>query len=196
MHPLRGIEDRALSAICKLRLRYLGIEIGKAVALLGCPIVGLERDSKISIGSGSLLISRSSRTELGISHRVILRTLRPGATIRIGSDVGISGASICAATSIAIGNRVLLGADVVVADTDFHPADTVPRRYASLPEPRPEDGITIEDDVFVGARSIVLKGSVIGEGSVIGAGSVVTGEVPRGVVAAGNPCRVIRPLSI
>ena len=196
MHPFRGLEDRALSAIFRLRLRYLGVEIGEGAALLGCPIVGLARDSKISIGSGNLLISRSSRTDLGVSSRVVLRTLRPGATIRIGSDVGISGASICAATSIAIGNRVLLGTDVVVADTDFHPVDAVPRRYASLPEPQPNDRIIIEDDVFVGARSIILKGSVIGEGSVIGAGSVVTGEIPRGVVAAGNPCRVIRPLLI
>lgn len=196
IHPLRGFEDRALSAISKSRLRYLGVEIEEGVTLLGRPIVGLERDSKISIGSRSLLISRSSRTALGVSSRVVLRTLRPGATIRIGSDAGISGASICAATFISIGDRVLLGADVVLADTDFHPVNTLPRRYAPLPDPQPDDGIRIEDDVFVGARSIILKGSVIGEGSVIGAGSVVRGEIPKGVVAAGNPCLVIRPLSI
>ena len=195
IHPLRGFEDRALSAISKLRLRYLGVEIGEGVTLLGCPIAGLERDSKISIGSRSLLISRSSRTALGVSSRVVLRTLRPGATIRIGSDVGISGASICSARSISLGDRVLVGADVVITDTDFHAVELVPRRYANLPEPKTGDDVILGDDVFIGARSIVLKGSVIGEGSVIGAGSVVSGEIPPRVVAAGNPCRVIRRLS-
>jgi acetyltransferase-like isoleucine patch superfamily enzyme len=177
-------------------LRSLGVEIGEEVSLLGSPIASLEQDSTISIGAKCLLISESSSTALGVSSPVVLRTLRPGAKIRIGADVGMSGASICAATSVAIGDRVLLGADVVVADTDFHPVDTVPRRHEPVPEPWPDDGIAIGDDVFVGARSIILKGSRIGNGSVIGAGSVVTGDIPPGVVAAGNPCRVIRPPSI
>lgn len=161
--------------------------------LIGRPIVSRRRDSSVSIGPRSVLISRASRTALGVSHRVILRTLRVGATIEIGSDVGISGAAICAAERITIGDRVLLGADVIIADTDFHALDAIPRRYAR--EPEPGDRIIISDDVFVGARSIVLKGAVIGEGSVIGAGSVVTGEIPASVVAAGTPCRVIRSLS-
>ncbi|WP_354298600.1 DapH/DapD/GlmU-related protein [Pseudarthrobacter sp. PvP022] len=52
----------------------------------------------------------------------------------------------------------------------------------------------IGDDVFIGARSIILKGVEIGNGSVIGAGSVVSASIPAGVVAAGNPCTVLRPL--
>lgn len=54
--------------------------------------------------------------------------------------------------------------------------------------------VTIENGVFIGLGSIVLPGVVLGEGCYIGAGSVVTTNVPRGMLAAGNPCRVLRPL--
>ena len=55
--------------------------------------------------------------------------------------------------------------------------------------------ITIEDDVWIGAHSIILEGVTIGARSVIGAGSVVTKSIPADCIAAGNPCRVIRMLS-
>ena len=53
--------------------------------------------------------------------------------------------------------------------------------------------ITIGDDAFIGARAFVMPGVTIGAGSVIGACSVVTSDVPPYVMAAGNPCRVLRP---
>jgi len=142
-----------------------------------------------------MLISRVASTALGVSRPVILRTLDSEARITIGSDSGLSGTTICAMCSVAVGARVLFGADVLVTDTDFHEIDSVPRRYAPPPAPSDSDRVVIGDDVFVGARSIILSGSRIGSGSVIGAGSVVKGTVPPLVVAAGNPCRVIRPLS-
>lgn len=55
--------------------------------------------------------------------------------------------------------------------------------------------ITLEDGVWVGANAVVCGGVTIGKGSVIGAGSVVTRDIPAGVVAAGVPCRVIRPIT-
>lgn len=55
--------------------------------------------------------------------------------------------------------------------------------------------ITIEDNVWIGANATICGGVTIGEGSVIGAGSVVTKDISAGVVAAGNPCRVLRPIS-
>lgn len=55
--------------------------------------------------------------------------------------------------------------------------------------------ITLEDDVWLGANVTVCGGVTIGKGSVIGAGSVVTRDIPAGVVAAGCPCRVLRPIT-
>lgn len=55
--------------------------------------------------------------------------------------------------------------------------------------------ITLEDNVWIGANSTVIGGVTIGEGSVIGAGSVVIHDIPAGVVAAGNPCKVIRKIT-
>ena len=55
--------------------------------------------------------------------------------------------------------------------------------------------ITIEDGCWIASNVTVCGGVTIGRGSVIGAGSVVTRDVPPGVLAAGNPCRVIRPLT-
>ena len=61
----------------------------------------------------------------------------------------------------------------------------------------PEYGIsiTIGDNVWIGAQSVICPGVHIGSGVVIGAGSVVTHDIPDMVVAAGNPCRVIRPIT-
>ena len=88
----------------------------------------------------------------------------------------------------------LIGADVMIADTDFHEVDVIARRHLPIPAPVESDAVTIGDDVFLGARSIVLKGASIGNGSVIAAGSVVTGAIPAGVVAGGVPARVLRPV--
>lgn len=57
------------------------------------------------------------------------------------------------------------------------------------------DPITLEDNVWLGAKVSVMPGVMIGTGSVIGAGSVVTKDIPSYVVAAGNPCRVLRPIT-
>ncbi|MFI1467788.1 acyltransferase [Streptomyces wuyuanensis] len=164
------------------------------VTAIGRPVVHLAEGSSIEIGSGTTLISRAPNTPLGVARPVILRTMRPGARMVIGEHTGLSGATICASISVTIGNRVLMGADVLIADTDFHPVDTVPRRFE--PESRAAAApVVIGDDVFLGARSIVLKGVEIGAGTVVGAGAVVTSSLPPGVVAGGVPCRVLRPLA-
>ena len=89
---------------------------------------------------------------------------------------------------IRIGDRTLFGPAVQIYAAT-HPLDPELRKTRELGKP-----VTIGSDVWVGGGSIILPGVTIGDRTVIGAGSVVTKDVPEGVVAVGNPCRVMREL--
>ena len=113
-----------------------------------------------------------------------------GDNIRLGSGVFLNFACVLLdVVAITIGDRVQIGPAVQLLAAD-HPLD-VATRASKLENGRP---IAIEDDAWIGGGAIVVPGVTIGRGSVVGAGSVVTRNVPAGVVAAGNPCRVIRDL--
>ncbi|MFC7015225.1 sugar O-acetyltransferase [Streptomyces viridiviolaceus] len=91
--------------------------------------------------------------------------------------------------AVRIGDDCQIGPNVQLL-TPTHPLEPGPRRD-KLEAARP---ITIGDNVWLGGGVIVLPGVTIGDDSVIGAGSVVTKDVPAGVVAVGNPARVVRSL--
>src|SRR5262249_51838630 len=91
---------------------------------------------------------------------------------------------------IQIGSDGLFGAHIEIFDSDFHDLDPT-RRKGGAQKMAP---VEISDNVFVGMGVRILKGVTIGSDSVNGAGSVVTGSIPSGVVAAGNPARVVREL--
>jgi maltose O-acetyltransferase len=90
---------------------------------------------------------------------------------------------------ITIGDDCQLGPNVQLL-TAYHPTEPEPRR-AKLEAAAP---IAIGDNVWLGGGAIVLPGVTIGDDSVIGAGAVVTKDVPAGVLAVGNPARVVREL--
>jgi maltose O-acetyltransferase len=90
---------------------------------------------------------------------------------------------------VRIGDFTLFGPAVQIY-TPLHPFNAQQRRHEEFGKP-----IEIGSDVWVGGGAIILAGVRIGSRSVIGAGSVVTRDVPDGVMAAGNPCRVIRPVT-
>lgn len=177
--------------VVPLRLRRLGLEIGRGVQFHGMPVVSLAPGSRIVLADQVSLCSVSTHTALGVNHPVVLRTLRPGATIEIGRDCGISGASICAELSVVVGQQCLFGANVVVADTDFHPLKIENRRHNNSAADIAVAPVRIGNNVFLGTGAIVLKGVSIGDNSVVGAGSVVTRDIPANVIAAGNPARII-----
>lgn len=143
---------------------------------------------KIVIGSHFTACSQASHNSIGVFQRVMLKVNRPDAELLIGHHVGMSGCSIATSNRIIIGNYVLIGSGCLITDSDAHPVN---------PEERRKDGeglaapIVIEDDVFIGARTIVLKGVTLGRGSVVGAGSVVTKDVMPNSIVAGNPAKVI-----
>jgi acetyltransferase-like isoleucine patch superfamily enzyme len=157
------------------------------------PILSILPGSECRIGEGCMLISVSFATALGVNHPVVLRTMRKGAKILIGENVGMSGGSFCAATQIAIGDQTMIGANVTIVDNDFHSLS--PQKRAKEGHEGKGNSVTIGRNVFIGTSSIILKGVSIGDNTVIGAGSVVTRSIPGNVIAAGNPCRPIRVLT-
>lgn len=120
--------------------------------------------------------------------------LENGASLKIGNNVGMSSTRMWIHDSVTIGDNVKVGACVLITDTDAHPLDFLARRTSN--DGTKSAPIVIEDDVWVGAHSIILKGVTIGARSIIGAGSVVTKSIPADCVAAGNPCKVIKKLEM
>lgn len=170
---------------------FHGFLIGKSAIVRGLPILSIAHHSSIKIGDHAYLISRPNNTALGVNHPVILRTLKTNARICIGSRFRASGVTLCAASGISIGDRVTMGANVTVTDTDFHASDPKIRSSIDDANQAKNAEVAIGDDVFVGMNAMILKGVTIGRGATIGAGSVVTKDVPEGAVAAGNPAKVI-----
>ena len=177
------------------RVRSKGVAASSTVSYFGMPVVSIADGSSIVIGSNCSLCSVSDYTALGVNHPVVLRTLRSRARITIGSDTGMSGGVICAAREVVIGSNVLLGANVTIADTDFHATAPGGRRYNDDPDAIGSAPVKIGDNVFVGVGAIILKGVTIGVNSIVGAGSVVSGDVPPNSIAVGNPARVIKTFS-
>lgn len=107
---------------------------------------------------------------------------------------------IWSATSIIIGDRVLISHNCNIIDNDTHPLDPEERHKqfkAIITTGQPkcinlnEKEIVIEDDVLIAANSIVLKGVRIGRAAIVGAGSVVTKDVPPYAIVAGNPAKIV-----
>lgn len=114
-----------------------------------------------------------------------------GERVRIGDGCFINhGAYLMDGGGITIGDHVFIGPNLG-AYTAIHPL-VADERNRGLERALP---ITIESNVWIGGDVTILPGVTIGAGAVVGAGSVVTKDVPAGVVAAGNPCRVLRPIT-
>jgi acetyltransferase-like isoleucine patch superfamily enzyme len=174
------------SIICNVIIRIKGIHLGKNCSFFGLPKFYRTENSKIKISDRCSFRSRKTSNLIGIDRPCILSTLVPGAELIIGENCGFSGTVIGAFKSVRLGNNVRCGANTLITDSNWH-----------LDDPRsgyPKE-IVINDNVWLGAGSTVLKGVEIGENSVIGAGSVVTKNIPANVIAAGNPCRVIRAIN-
>ncbi len=167
-----------------LIFKHNSIKYGSNLSINGKILI--KNKGQITLGDNVLINNHSTFNEVGISHPTILCTQNKDATIKIGDNVGISGASIVAAKSITIGDRVLIGGGVGIWDTDFHSLDPN-KRHEDPTKDAVSRPIHIGNDVFIGARSIILKGVTIGNHVVIGAGSVVSKDVPEGTIAYGNP---------
>lgn len=125
------------------------------------------------------------------SHYAYLEVRNSDSEITIGNNVSINNAfSAVAFSKITIQRNVLIGINCSIIDNDGHELE-VDRRNDFEPKPAV---VLIEENVFIGDNVTILKGVTIGENSVIGHSSVVTKNIPKNVIAAGNPARVLRNL--
>ncbi len=113
-----------------------------------------------------------------------------GSNINLGSGVFFNfNCVVLDVAPVTIGSNVLFGPNVQIY-TATHPVD-YRERQTGLELGKP---VTIGSNVWIGGSAIIGPGVTIGDRSVLGAGSVVVKDVPAGVFAAGNPCKVIRAL--
>lgn len=142
---------------------------------------------------GRVRIGNDGRIELGERVQIEGRTVPVelvawGGVLTVGDGTYINyGVSISAHERVAIGANCLIGNYALIMDSDYHDAHDRTRPSASAP-------IVIEDNVWIGARAIVLKGVRIGEGAIVAAGAVVTRDVPPRTVIASPPAQVVREL--
>lgn len=165
----------------------------KSFHVNGIPYIMVARGGTFSIGKNFAMNNGIKGNPIGCYERCTFFVDR-GAVLTIGDNVGMSQAALICHKSITIGNNVKIGGGVCIYDTDFHSLDPVIRRSSEDLKNRAEKPVVIGNDVFIGAKSIILKGVTIGENSVIGAGSVVTKSVPANQIWAGNPAKFIRSI--
>lgn len=133
-----------------------------------------------------------------------LTTLK-GGTFIMGDNCTVGElARVVAKSNITIGNRVMIAHNVNILDNNSHPTDAVLRHQDFLSNYNGNtkefdvkaSPVIIEDDVWIGFNSIILKGVRIGRGAIIGAGSVVAKDVEPWTINVGNPLRAVKRLKV
>jgi acetyltransferase-like isoleucine patch superfamily enzyme len=148
---------------------------GSRITLVGRPKV---------VNHGQMTFGERVRLDSSVAKMELVSL--PGGHLEIGNNVFINyGSSLVSSSHVKVGDDCLIGTHVMVMDTDFHRVED--KAWDTTGEP-----IVIEDRVWLGNRSIVLKGVTVGHDSVVAAGSVVTKDVPPRCVVAGVPAKVVR----
>lgn len=173
--------------------RFKGVIFGENLMVIGK--VKIVARGQIRIGDDFSLISGNHYNPLARNIQSCIRADN-NAKITIGNNVGMSCISIWSKKEITIGDNVKLGADVIVLDSDMHSLNYIERRIVSTDAINANSAnIVIEDDVFIGTRSIINKGVNIGQKSIIAAGSVVNKSIPKNEVWGGNPAKFIKKIT-
>ena len=185
----------------KVFLKLNKVDYGKKLLLKGVPVIFNKRGAKIHIGNNVVIKSSFLSNLVGLYQRTVIVTRDAKASIIIGDNVGISGATIYARKSIKIGDNTCVGGNVKILDNDFHPIEWEERNKLLFDKNGgdatsliPAKEISIGKNCFIGCNSIILKGTVLGDGCIVGAGAVVSGCYENNSVIVGNPAKVIRQI--
>lgn len=187
-------KKKLYNGINKIKLDLNGITYGKGISIVGPIYIYRGNNSKITIGNNLHVTSGLGQNPLSRNIKTMFH-IKQDACLTIGNNVGISSSCIWANNAICIGNNVNIGGDSIIIDSDIHSISYLDRREPLIDTTNSKSAqVTIEDDVFIGTRCIVLKGVHIGARSIIAAGSVVSRSIPSDCIAGGNPCNVIKKI--
>lgn len=165
----------------------------KGFRTYGYPVIIVSHGGQLQIGDNFSMNNLVRSNPIGAATKNIF-FVGKSAKLKIGNNVGISQSAIVCHELIIIGDHVKIGGGVKIYDTDFHSLDPEIRKSKSDLFNKKTMPIIIEENVFIGAFSIVLKGVTIGKNSIIGAGSIVTKSIPSNEIWAGNPAAFIRKI--
>lgn len=159
----------------------------------GIPFVSVAQKGELKIGNNFCMNNAMVGNPVGVSQPCTF-FVDTNCSLLIGNNVGISQAALISHCSLRIGDNVKIGGGTCIYTTDFHAIDAQVRMSNKDIKERKTAAVFIGNNVFIGAKCIILKGVSIGENSIIGAGSVVTKNIPSNQIWAGNPARFIRSL--
>lgn len=176
---------RMRSSVKAWGYRMQGVRIGHRCVLSGSNRFFLKRGSRIILEDEVSLHSDAACNHL-IIHPCSLSCIAPGAEIILRCGSGMSGATIVCSTKVEVGEFSMIGAGCIIYDAkehDYHP------EYGWKFPPAANEGkpIIIGKRCYIGMNSVILKGVTIGDNCVISAGTIITGDVPAGHLAKGNP---------
>ncbi|MGG3449615.1 acyltransferase [Domibacillus aminovorans] len=135
----------------------------------------IKKNGYVELGDNVLLYADVKLSVVGTDHK---------SKLTIGNNIAIGDRTeIHCGKEIVIGDNCNISWDVVIMDRDYHRLNKQEHVY---------NPVYISDNVWIGCRSVILKGVKIGKGAVIAAGSVVTKDVPPNTVVGGNPAKILR----
>lgn len=190
--PLHFVLRRArwFLVVGRFVLRGSGVKFGKNLKLGSPPHISRSvKGATIVIGDNVMMNNELAENPAGAVHKTSLVAATPTASLRIGNNVGISGAIIVAWSSVEIGDDALRGAGCNIYDIDFHglhPEKRTPNTAAVQAAP-----VVLEPRCWIGANATVLKGVRVGRDSIVGACALMTRDVPLGAIVGGVPAKVI-----
>ena len=183
-----------------LKARMLKVEVGSKARFCGSISWKIDNPCTCKIGKGFIITGGYGINSISPTEGSCIQ-VREGSTLSIGDYCGFSSTCISCHEKISIGNYVTIGAGTLINDSNDHCIDNLERRkergvggVARRLLNIKNKPITIEDDVFIGARCIINKGVTIGARSIIAAGSVVACNIPSDQIWGGNPAKFIKEL--
>jgi len=183
---------KTLLGLIQIRLfKKNHITFNGKINISGIPTLVFEEGGRLILGNNVSLKSNKTSYHLHMYSPVKLMADRKGAVIEIGDNTRINGACIHAYKKIHIGKNCLIAANCQIFDGNGHDLSfpDVENRVNTTGSARE---ICIEDNVWIGANSMVFPGVTIGYGSVIAAGSIVNKDIPCMCLAGGNPVQIIK----